>query len=853
MSIIQIRNFGGELPRVSPRALPAEAAQVSSNLLATANEFRPLMDDLARATVVVGAKTLHRLTRDATGNLRTDDATGWIAEVADKNYVKGQINDDATERTYVSFNDGTARPRVVDALGQDRVLGVPAPAAVSVTLNQGQYYTVEQANDWLSDVLLPTVAQAGRESLHEVEPTMRLTYEGPTAVPVAGPFTVQGLYWINAGETDYWNLRFVVDEAAALEAGLGDPRILPDAVSTASSLIVRITCLPFWGAIYDVETVKAKLRLIINKVDDGLVFSETRITYLADAMFAHFDPDNQSLKSLRTALDTTVAEFKAACAFIMLPTAVAPVKPAEPAVPYYLPGQDIEGVNAVRHPDWTAYIPLKDAYDVDLRDYNKAITAGVSQKAARISKIVELQAQAKRLTAEIEAMYLSRRDNLEAFLKDFVARDGIAKTEDNPDGLAPVTADRIIDTRFYLATYTTDWDEESAPSPVTAMLEVDQFSDVTVTVPAPPAGRNVARWTLYRSAVGSTQQASFLRVAEGPVASLTFVDTVLGEELGEVCPTVTWAEPPFRINVTASTENNLVPKGSDPYLRGLVGMPNGVMAGYVDNFVAFCDPYHMYAWPVEYQIPLEYPIVGLGVFGQSLFVGTYANPYIISGSDSASMSAQKLDDAQSCLSARSIVSAEGGVLYASPDGVCFASLNGVQVITTALFAREDWQKLDPESIIAAMHEGVYYFWYSGNGGGCYALDTVAKKLTRVDMTASAVFADSLTDALFYTTGTTLKRAFAADRRTGVWKSSKMVLPAHAAFAWLQVEGDQTLESPATAKWYGDGVLRHTATLTDVRPVRLPAGRWLEHEIEITSAARLTKVTLAGHTLELQQA
>jgi hypothetical protein len=53
------------------------------------------------------------------------------------------------------------------------------------------------------------------------------------------------------------------------------------------------------------------------------------------------------------------------------------------------------------------------------------------------------------------------------------------------------------------------------------------------------------------------------------------------------------------------------------------------------------------------------------------------------------------------------------------------------------------------------------------------------------------------------------------------------------------------------RWYGDGVLRHTATISSIDPVRLPAGRWLEHEIEIESASRVTKVLLASSTQELQ--
>jgi hypothetical protein len=849
MAIIKIDNFGGELPRVSPRVLPVGAAQINSNLLATSSEFRPLQEDSAVAMGASNAKTLYRLSRDAIGALRTGDATGWIAETADKNYVKGQINDDATERTYVTFNAGSAAPRVIDALGANRLLGVPAPASATATLNQVKSFTREDAGIWSEKTLIPGMEAAILASL---VPSGERTYMTLDSVPIAGPYETHGLWWINAGDTDFWNLRFAVDQSVGIANGLNDPRITPELANASSSLIVRISCMPSWSAVDNLTLLKSGLRALVDPVTSEQLMSEALVDDFAAQMVERFDPAGDSLKSTRDTLDAVVREFKAACDFVLLPTVADPVQPEEPTTPYYVSGQDIEGVNAVMSPDWVDYKTLLGTWMATVADNEKNEIATTGQKAARISKIVDMQAQAKRMVQEIEAAYRDRVSALTTDFEAFVSGRGYDFNQgtDESSNVVQIDPDRIIDTRFYFATFTTDWGEESAPSPISGLLEVDQYSNTTITLSSPPAGRNVAQWTLYRSAVGNTSTA-FQRVASGNIATLVYTDTMKLEELGEVCPTVTWAEPPFRIDSAASTDSNLVAKGTDPHLRGLVGMPNGVMAGFIDNFIAFCDPYHPYAWPVEYQIPLQFEVVGLGVFGQSLFVGTYANPYIISGSDSASMSSQKLDDAQACLSARSIAAAAGGVLYASPDGICFASLNGVEVITTALFAREDWQALEPESIRALMFEGVYYFWYAGNGGGCYALDTVAKKLTRVDMLVGAVFADSLTDAVYYTQGTQIKRAFSTGRRTGVWKSPLVVLPAQTPFAWLQVDADYNFGKTVQIKWYGDGVLRHTATLSSIRPVRLPTGRWLEHEVEVTSTARVTKVMLAGHTLELQ--
>lgn len=843
MTVLKITNFGGELPRVSPRALPPDAAQVNSNLLATSSEFRPLMGDSVIGAAPVGAQTLYRLSRDASGNLRTGPASGWIAETADKNYVKGQINDDATERTYVSYNDGSAPPRAIDALGASRQLGVPAPAALAAKVNQGKFFTQKDADAYQSTTLHPALLSAARGVLVESDPEGRM-YVG-AGETVAGPLTLHGLaWWDGVTPNDYHNLRYTVPLAAGTAAGLADPRITPE--TAGSTLVVRISCVPLWGRVADAEPFKAALRLIKNPTDpDERLFSDKVVNVLSDDLVAKFDPRGASLTSQRNLLDSTVKDFRRAIEFVLTPNAAgsgpggdaAPVAPVKPTVPTYAStggGGDAETLTYA--PEWVAYDAAVVTYNAALANFKGGQTTNTNEKSARISEIVTLQAQALRVTKEIEAAYLQRRNGLAAWIDEVMGGyNGDFNGTDEPTGnILKVDAEPVKETRFYFATHTTDWGEESAPSPVTDPLEVDQYSDVTLTLPTPPSGRNVVTTNLYRSNVG-TVSAGFQFVEAIPATTASYNDKLKAAELGETCPTITWAEPPAG-------------------LRGLVGLPNGIMAGFVDNYVAFCDPYHPYAWPVEYQVTMEHPIVGLGVFGQSLVVGTQANPSIVSGSDSASMSAQVLDDAQACVSARSMVSAGGGVLYASPDGICFASQNGVELITAALFAREDWQALQPESIIAAMHEGVYYFWFAGSGtrpAGCYALDLVAKKLVRVEATATAVFADSLTDALFYVDGGQLKRAFSAGRRTGLWKSGKMEIEAQTPLAWGKVMGDQTQDNPVTLVWTGDGVERYTKTVTDTQPWRLPPGRYLEHEVQVSGAARVTKVFLSGATEELK--
>lgn len=454
-------------------------------------------------------------------------------------------------------------------------------------------------------------------------------------------------------------------------------------------------------------------------------------------------------------------------------------------------------------------------------------TAALSRSQLFVDAVVGAKQELERVAAAIEADYVQIANELPQVLSAVYAENNMA------DGMPPVE-DRVVETRFYVYTHVNDIGEESAPSPVSEMVELDQRDTVNLSIVAAPSGRNIDRWRFYRSNVG-TQNAAFQFISEGPIGTTSGTDAMLSSQLGEVIPTTTWAEPPSG-------------------LRGLVNMPNGVMAGYVDNYVAFCEPFVAYAWPVEYQITTEFPIVALGVFGQTLVVFHKGGVDYISGADSASMSMQKDVSKQACISPRSVVEVDGGVVFASADGLCLASSQGVQVLTAGKFTRTDWLiAVGTSTIFCAYSEGTV-FVYGFSGGEIFYLNLTSGKIGQATFAQnySAVYVDRTTDAIYGSNGTSVYKLFASGKRTGIWKSKLQVMPSQTGFAWLAVESDFA-DGPVTVRWYGDGVLRYTATVASRVPVRLPVGRWLEHEIEVESSSRLNKVTLASSGDELRAA
>ncbi|MFZ2328786.1 MAG: hypothetical protein WAW73_17855, partial [Rhodoferax sp.] len=456
-----------------------------------------------------------------------------------------------------------------------------------------------------------------------------------------------------------------------------------------------------------------------------------------------------------------------------------------------------------------------------------------SGNLSSIDYVVNMQAELRVLSEAIGNEYEKIFAELPSMLEQFYLTNAI-------DALVPQGTPRILEDRFYIVTYVTAWGEESAPSPVSQLAELDENDTVTGSPPNPPPGYGITKFRYYRSNSGQTSAAfQFVGEADFSASSLaggaltTITDTLKATELGEPCPSLTWLMPPAN-------------------LQGLVGMPNGINIGFFGNTVCPCENYVQYAFPVEYQMPTEYPVVGIGVFGQTAVVLTQGQPYYSSGTDAASMSLVKVDSSQACVARRSIASSEGGVMYASPDGICLASSNGVQLVTGKHFTHEDWQKLNPSTIIGAIHEGTYFFLYTPASGvqGCYALHMESGKLISLDVQGSAFYTDMLTDRLYVVTGNSIKALFAGTTyRTGTWRSKIIVLSQQAAFAWLVVESDFT--APVTVRWYGDGSLRHTKVLTSRAPVRLPDGKYLEHQIEIESTERWNALTMASSTDELK--
>lgn len=391
------------------------------------------------------------------------------------------------------------------------------------------------------------------------------------------------------------------------------------------------------------------------------------------------------------------------------------------------------------------------------------------------------------------------------------------------------TSTAPAETRVYIYTYVSAWGEEGAPSPPTKVTVTEGGSvKLSLLATAPTGNYNIAAKRIYRSQQTASGSAVYEFVAEIADASTTFEDKLLPTELGEPLSTLSYAMPPAT-------------------LTGLVGLPNGIMAGFSGHDLYFCEPNLPYAWPEKYRLTADYPIVGLGVFGSSILVCTKGSPYLVTGVHPDSMSMERIELDQACVSKRSIVSIGGGVMYASPDGLVNVGVGGSRVVTQALYTREEWQELVPETIEGYFHDGKYVALYAGGGFILNSLEDAS--LTMFDETVTAGHVDAVNDALYLVIGGDIKKFNAGANLTYTWRSKKFQFAASPGPGCARVDADTY---PVTFNLYADGALIHSRQVLDEQVFRLPGDyRPRQIELELIGTQRIRLLAVADHPKELK--
>lgn len=283
--------------------------------------------------------------------------------------------------------------------------------------------------------------------------------------------------------------------------------------------------------------------------------------------------------------------------------------------------------------------------------------------------------------------------------------------------VAPVAGAGTVVARSYVYTWVSAYGEEGPPSPPTYNTGSNaQTWNITMTAAA--AGdlgtdRNLTKVRIYRTITAVSGDTTYFLVAEQNIATTTYADLATNTDAivaqNNELQSTTWSAPP-----------------SD--LLGITAMPNGVFAGFRSNEVWFSEPFHPHAWPSQYVLTTEFPIVGLGVTGQTLVVCTKSYPARISGVHPASMTVSHITYPEPCASRGSIVSTGEGVYYTSSNGVVLITPSSAVNVTETWINRAKWSSFSglwAGLAIRAVRLGMSYFAFAmGSQNGSYLGFTV---------------------------------------------------------------------------------------------------------------------------------
>ena len=412
------------------------------------------------------------------------------------------------------------------------------------------------------------------------------------------------------------------------------------------------------------------------------------------------------------------------------------------------------------------------------------------------------------------------------------------------DGSPTATDVTQFEDRYYVVTYASAYGEEGPPCLVSNKITWKPGQTVTVAgLPGAPSGAyNVTHIKVYRTNTGSDETAYQLVLPSThptgliPVGTGSISDNCPSDSLGDVLPSAEWDAPP-----------------SD--LSGLIVLPNGALCGFRGKEVCFSECYRPHAWPLSYRVSVEYPIVSIGAFGTSVLVTTTGMPYLLTGESPDAMGREKFELGLACVSKRGTVDMGYAVIYPAPDGLVMAGTNaGYAVVTTAIMSRDEWQAFNPSSIHAYFYAGQYVGFYSPIGGdpAGFVFNPNTGVFTTMDLYATAGYSDMASGKLYLVVdGEIVQWDGGSSNMTFSWKCRPLNSPNFFNLGCAQVFADAY---PVTAKFYADGVLKHTQTVAGVIPFTLPGGFiTTEAAIELTGANGVNIVLAATDMAELSGA
>lgn len=388
------------------------------------------------------------------------------------------------------------------------------------------------------------------------------------------------------------------------------------------------------------------------------------------------------------------------------------------------------------------------------------------------------------------------------------------------------------ETRFYLHTFVSATGEEGPPSGASPEYTITiPGSAVNLSIPAPQSNNNnIVRRRIYRSAT-SDSSSGWYKVAELDPGVSTFTDTLTDAQLGAELATEGYLPPPET-------------------MTGLCLMANGIAAGFTGNTVLFSEAYLPYAWPEANQLTTEDDVIAICPVATSLVVVTRGYPYIMTGVAPNAITAQKLNVQQACVSKRSMISVDGIVMYASPDGIVAVSVSdGVTVATEQILTRQQWQAMHPATLRAWAYEGKYI---GITDSVAFVYDPRAADIVYLSNRWDCAFNDMQSDSLYLARGTRLYTWKGETEKPAsmVWRSKTFEHAVPTAYSVCRIRGSALSDISLQILVDGRNIFSVAAGQLPDSVIRLPACRGYRWQVEVAGTSKIERISLATSVQEL---
>ncbi len=338
----------------------------------------------------------------------------------------------------------------------------------------------------------------------------------------------------------------------------------------------------------------------------------------------------------------------------------------------------------------------------------------------------------------------------------------------------------------YVQTFVSAYGEEgppSAPKTYTAQ-KIDATYTITYAQPDPldlGTNRNITKMRLYRTITATNGTTTYFFVAEVAVGTVSFADNA-----------ATNTDAVIAFNAELGSTNW---QGPPSDLQGWVSLSNGIVAGFRNNEIWFCEPFRMHAWPAIYTLAVEYPIVGLGVQNNSLVVCTDGFTYSVSGVHPSSMSLSKLGGLMPCTARGGIVSTTEGVYFPTPGGLALANAGGIVIATKELIRKDKWNAQVSLTTLRAAMLGNAYYAFGQKILGVFQADAFQADMVQADDFAGAsngmlIDPTSVTVAFNKLTSSTPLTNIMTD----VWSGEVFVI-VNGIVQWLDISDTQRQREP----------------------------------------------------------